>query len=116
VVARFKAPKYLSAYVDVLNHHLEQTARSDLAARSNNLELFLEFGVGSQTMISMIGLGLSRSSAVELDEWLGNSSLDEEAVLDRLQTRSWEGLTIPSIVKREINEVIERQARMRSAS
>lgn len=114
-VARFKAPKYLSAYVDILNFHFEEIGRQDLMDRSNNLDLFLEFGVGSQTMISMIGLGLSRSSAVELDEWLGSSVLDEAAVLERLQSRGWEGLSIPALVKRELREVLDRQASMRSS-
>lgn len=114
-VARFKAPKYLSAYVDILNFHLEEIGRLDLMDRSNNLDLFLEFGVGSKTMISMIGLGLSRSSAVELDEWLGSSTLDEAAVFERLQSRGWEGLSIPALVKREIGEVLERQDFMRNA-
>lgn len=109
-VARFKAPKYLSAYVDVLRHHLGQLGRQDLLDERIDLELYLEFGVGTRTMLSMIGIGLSRTSAVELNAWLGDDELDEAAVLNRLLTRAWDGLSIPNVVKREIAEVLVRQA------
>jgi len=107
-VARFKAPKYLSAYLDVLRHHLGTQGRLDLMEERIDLELYLEFGVGTRTMLSMIGIGLSRTSAVELNKWLGDDELDEEAVLGRLRTRAWDGLNIPNVVKREISEVLAR--------
>jgi hypothetical protein len=108
-IARFKAPKYLSAYLDVLRQFLDEKERLDLFDDRLDLELYLEFGVGTLTQISMIGLGLSRTSAVELNEWLGDDSLDEAAVLQRLRTRRWEGLNIPNVVKREIGEVLARR-------
>lgn len=107
-VARFKAPKFLAAYIDVLKHFLAQKGRLDLFDDRLDLELYLEFGVGTLTQLSMIGLGLSRTSAVELNDWLGDDELGESAVLERLRTRRWEGLNIPNIVKREIAEVVGR--------
>jgi superfamily II DNA/RNA helicase len=107
-IARFKAPKYLSAYMDVLRLHLSEIGREELLTDRLNFELYLEFGVGTKTLISMIGLGLSRTSAVEINDWLGNDDLDEVAVLARLRTRRWQSLPIPKVVKRELTEVLAR--------
>ena len=107
-VARFKAPKYLSAYMDVLRHHLAQIGRTELLSDRLEFELYLEFGVGTKTLLSMVGLGLSRTSAVEINDWLGDDNLDEVAVLARLRGRRWEGIAIPKVVKRELAEVLAR--------
>lgn len=107
-VARFKAPKYLSAYMDVLRFYLRETGREDLISEQLNYDLYLEFGVATNTLLSMIGLGLSRTSAVEINDWLGNDELDETAVLERLRSRRWQALAIPNLVKREIAELLQR--------
>lgn len=46
-IARFKAPKYLSAYMDVLNLHLRQIGREDLIDNGLDIGTQLEFGVSS---------------------------------------------------------------------
>ena len=111
-IARFKAPKYLSAYMDVLKHFLGEIGREDLLAEGLDFDLYLEFGVGTKTLLSMIGLGLSRTSAVEINAWLADDELSEAEVLARLRTRQWEGLSIPNVVKREIEEVVSRREKM----
>ena len=60
-------------------------------------------------MLSLIGIGLSRSSAIELNEFLERSELSEEEVLRELRTGLWEKLDLPSIVRREIRETVERK-------
>ena len=108
-IARFKAPKFLSAYVDVLRFHFEQIGRADNFPKELKIELFLEFGVGTTTMLSLISIGLSRSSAIELSEFLERSELSEEEVLRELRTGHWEKLDLPSMVRREIRETLERK-------
>ncbi len=108
-IARFKAPKFLSVYVDILRFHFEQIGRADKFPKELKIELFLEFGVGTTTMLSLIGIGLSRSSAIELNEFLERSELSEEEVLRELRTGLWEKLDLPSIVRREIRETVERR-------
>ncbi|MEL7225823.1 MAG: DEAD/DEAH box helicase, partial [Cyanobacteria bacterium J06576_12] len=56
-VARFKAPKYISAYVDVLNFHLNSIGRDDLIDEDLDIGVALEFGVSSQTLLSLMELG-----------------------------------------------------------
>ncbi|WP_246709422.1 hypothetical protein [Bradyrhizobium sp. 6(2017)] len=67
-IARFRAPKYLSAYVDILNVHLVSIRREDLIDNDVDIGTQLEFGVSSRTLLSLIELGLSRVSAVALYE------------------------------------------------
>ena len=108
-IARFKAPKFLSAYIDVLRFHFSEVGRLHDFPEDLEIELFLEFGVGTTTLLSLIGIGLSRSSAIELSEFLGRSELTEQEVLEELRTDEWEKLDLPHIVRREISETLERR-------
>jgi hypothetical protein len=111
-VARFRAPKYLAAYLDVLKHHLDEVGQSELFPEELRFDLYLEFGVATQTLLSLIGLGLSRTSAVALNEFLADNRLAEDAVLDWLQTRRWETLDIPGVVRREVESLIGRRSNL----
>ena len=109
-VARFKALKYLSVYIDVLRFHFTGVGRENDFSEDLKMDLFLEFGVGTITLLTLIGIGLSRSSAIELSEFLGRSELTEEEVLQELQTGEWEKLDLPRIVRREIRETLRRRS------
>ena len=111
-IARFKAPKFLSAYVDILRFHFKEVGRAEDFPEELRLELFLEFGVGTTTLLSLIGIGLSRSSAIELSEFLGRSELTEGEVLQELGLGEWEKLDLPRMVLREIRETLERRSRV----
>ena len=108
-IARFRAPKFLSAYIDVLRFHFQELGRASDFLKELKFELFLEFGVGTTTLLSLIGIGLSRSSAIELSEFLERSELTEEEVLHELFTGEWEKLDLPRMVRREIREAVERR-------
>jgi superfamily II DNA/RNA helicase len=111
-IARFRAPKYLAAYIDVLRYHLNKLGREALLPESLTFDLYLEFGVSTKTLLSLIGLGLSRTSAVSVNEFLASDSLSEEDVFDRLKERRWQAYNLPNIVKREIGEVVDRRAKI----
>ncbi|PJA31880.1 MAG: hypothetical protein CO187_06990 [Zetaproteobacteria bacterium CG_4_9_14_3_um_filter_53_7] len=106
--ARFKAPKYLACYTDVLRHYLFQIDRLDLADELIDLNILLEFGVSQQTQISLLALGLSRTSAIETSELISADSLNETHCLQWLQENELETLDLPEIVKREIGIVLSR--------
>ena len=108
-VARFRAPKYLAAYLDVLKHHLDDIGQSDLFPKDLRFDLYLEFGVATQTLLSLIGIGLSRTSAVAINDFLGSDVLTEGDVLRWLRTRRWETLDIPAVVRREVNDLLSRR-------
>ncbi|MFQ3458146.1 DEAD/DEAH box helicase [Bradyrhizobium sp. UFLA01-814] len=103
-IARFRAPKYLSAYVDVLNMHLVAIGREDLIDGDVDIGTQLEFGVSSRTLLSLIELGLSRVSAVTLYEKIARDDLSKEDCIAWVRERDtqFEGMDMPAIILREI--------------
>ncbi|MBD9583854.1 DEAD/DEAH box helicase [Delftia sp. DLF01] len=105
-IARFRAPKYLSAYMDVLHLHLRETNREDLIDDGLDIGTQLEFGVSSMTLLSLMELGLSRMSAVALYERIAHNDLTKEEcskwIVERLN--QFKSMDIPAIIIREIRE------------
>lgn len=106
-IARFLAPKYLGAYLSVLRQHFNEIGLSKEFPEELTYDLFLEFGVSTRTLITLISMGLSRTSSIELGEYFGRTDLSEFEVLERLDRGEWESLDLPALVKREIRAVIE---------
>ncbi|EKF06793.1 DEAD/DEAH box helicase [Thalassospira profundimaris WP0211] len=108
-IARFLAPKYLGAYLSVLRQHFQEKGISKEFPDEFPYDLFLEFGVSTRTLISLIGMGLSRTSSIELSNYIVRSDLGEMEVLNILVGGEWEGLDLPALVKREIRRVTEQK-------
>lgn len=117
-VARFRAPKYLSAYVDVLAHHLDQIGKSDLLSHDVDIGFALEFGISTRTLLSLMELGLSRMSASALYEIIAIDDLDQDGcrtwVKERLE--QLEGMELPILVVREIREKLAPELNDASAA
>jgi hypothetical protein len=107
-VARFAAPRYLACYLDVLKVHLAQTGRDEDAAALPDISMMLELGVARTTEVSMMALGLSRATAIALEEYISDDELSPEQCLNWLRQANIEGFELPALVEREIREVIER--------
>ena len=105
-IARFTAPRYLSCYIDLLRLHLEQQGRSDLASQMPDVNLWLEFGASQQTQLSMMGLGLSRTSAIALSEFIVDDKLSETAVIEKIAELKLDSLGIPLAIVREIKALL----------
>jgi len=107
-VARFRAPKYISAYMDVMKYHLNEIGRGDLISEDMDVGIALEFGVSTRTLVSLMELGLSRMSAVAIHEKIALDSLDRE------QSRAWiiehddqfAGMDIPAVILAEVRRKI----------
>ena len=109
-VARFAAPKYLACYRDVLTFHLEQTDRADQIAELPDVAMMLELGVARTTEVSMMTLGLSRPSVVELEPRIAQDELTPDECVTWLREANLESFGLPRLVEREINEVLEKLA------
>jgi hypothetical protein len=59
-----KYVKYLRAYNDVLQAVLEQRGQGKPTARMVRLHPMIEYGVCDQTLINLMSLGMSRTSAI----------------------------------------------------
>ena len=105
-IARFKAPKYLSAYMDVLHLHLREIDREDLIDDGLDIGTQLEFGVSSPTLLSLMELGLSRMSAVALYEKIARDDLSREECVEWIAERvnRLQAMDIPALIIREVRE------------
>jgi len=103
--ARFKFAKYSSCYIDILRYHLANIDRQDLVADIPQLNMWLEFGVSQQTQISLIGLGLSRNTAIALSEFIANDSLTRLQCIDWLKRNDPTMFNISPIMLQEIENI-----------
>lgn len=105
--ARFRAPKYLAAYMDVLRFHLEETGRVDLLREDIDIGVALEFGVSTKTLLSLMELGLSRMSAVALNELIADDNLSQDHCVRWIAENVAViiGSDIPDLILREISSV-----------
>jgi hypothetical protein len=110
-VARFLAPRYVTCYIDILRYHLQQVDRADLLEQILDVNLWLEFGASQQTQLSMMGLGLSRASAVALSEYIVDDGLSEAGVLEKISYLDLESLSLPLPVRREVKALIGGEAK-----
>lgn len=106
-VARFLAPKYLACYLDLLRLHLDRISRSDLTAGvPADIEMLLELGVSTATEVSLLTLGLSRTSAVELFARIIDDGLTPTQALAWLAAQNLDRLEVPQLVRREAAAVL----------
>ena len=105
--ARFKAPKYISAYVDVLKLFLTEIGRDDLIDEDFDIGVALEFGVSSTTLLSLMELGLSRMSAVALYEKIARDDLDRNGCLSWIKEHgpNFAGMDLPNLIVRETLQI-----------
>lgn len=108
-IARFEAPRSLACYTDLLRVFYERVERPDLMARvPADFHLMLEFGVSIPTQMSLIALGMSRTSAVLLGELLTNDTMSEADVVRWLSGGGWREADLPELVVREVDQVLAR--------
>jgi hypothetical protein len=104
--ARYLIPKYLSCYSDCVAHWFIMIGRDDLAGEVTDIQDMLESGVAERTMIALIGLGLSRTSAVELATHIPDTELSIDAVIKWLHGRSLEVYGISPVIIREVERAL----------
>jgi hypothetical protein len=106
-IARYRAPKYLSCYLDLLTHYFEQSGQIELLQGVPNLSVLLEFGVSQRTQVSLMSLGLSRTATIAVSELIARDDLDIHQALQWLQTQDWETIDLPALTKRDIQRAVE---------
>ena len=101
-VARYLAPKYLSCYLDLVTHHLEGAGETALLERIPDVSLLLEFGVSQQTQMSLMSLGLSRTTTITVSDLIARDDLTMEEALSWIADQDWDSIELPRLAKREI--------------
>lgn len=113
--ARFKIPRFLRCYLGVLTEHAREANVLDLVHDLPDLELWLELGVSVKTALSLMELGLSRTSAVELFESMTNTEMSPQEALEWLRGRDLQTFDLPEIMKEEIRRILERHSPIENA-
>lgn len=116
--ARYLVPKLLRCYIDVLNFYYKQSNNINLIYQNDDIEALFEFGIENKTQMSMITLGLSRSTIVKIFEikteaekyLIDNIDMDEVATLQWLHSNINYFRTnkkIPELLIEEIQNVLD---------
>ncbi len=103
---RFRFAKDSSCYIDILRYFLELHNRQDLVDNIPQLSLWLEFGVSQKTHLSLLSLGLSRNTVIELTTYITRTEMSKEESLNWLREQNLEQLDLSPIIKEDIKKVL----------
>ena len=95
-------------YNTLLIHALNAAGMANLVPSIPSLPLYLEIGASDKTMISFISLGLSRVTAMKLNELSARKDLDQVDALTWLKTRPLEALGLSPLLLLEVQSVVSR--------
>lgn len=107
---RFEAVRLFGCYNTLLVFALENDGKSDLVSGIPALPLYLEVGASDRTMISFIALGLSRVTAMKLNEMSVRKDLDVPSALHWLRGRPLESLGLSPLLMAEVQAIIRTAA------
>jgi hypothetical protein len=102
---RFKFAKDSSCYIDILRYFLELNSRQDLIKSIPELSLWLEFGVSQKTHLSLLALGLTRSTVTEIAQYIPNSQMNKSETLAWLRTFDFNAIDLSPIMVEDIKKV-----------
>ena len=77
--------------------------KDDLIDQIPQLNLWLEFGVSQKTHLSLLSLGLTRNTVIELSEYITNTKMTKKECLIWLKEQNFEQLNISKIIINDIN-------------
>lgn len=104
---RFRYVKYASCYNDLLQEALNKTGNESYTGSIPPIPLFLELGASSKTMVSLIGWGLSRTTAKILTDKAQNKNMGRREILIWLKRQNLEALDVPGICIKEIYRIFK---------
>lgn len=103
---RFKLVQRTRCYIDILNYAFEKHKIINLANRIPALPLYLEIGACSKTMVSLIGLGFSRTTAGLINSISNNHNMDREKVIKWLNRQNWDSIDLPKVCINEAKSIL----------
>lgn len=102
---RFQAVRLFGCYSALLAYALENESLLDMVSSIPSLPLYLEVGASDKTMISFISLGLSRVTAMKLNEMSARKDLDPVGALKWLRTRPLDTLGLSPLLLAEVRAI-----------
>jgi hypothetical protein len=103
---RYRYVKYLRAYNDVLRSILEGRGDLELAEGITPLHLMIEYGAYDQTLINLMALGMSRTSAILMKAVLHlPSNMTRAECQARINTTDLKRADLPLVCKDEVKRI-----------
>ena len=102
---RFLFIKQSACYVDILSYYLS-SINSELVSQVPSLNIWLEFGASQDTQIALMNLGLSRTTAISLSEYIAADDYDMKKCIEWIKSNDIEQLDLSLIIKEEIMQVV----------
>lgn len=109
---RFRAVQQTQCYIDLLRHALATNNLEQLGSSIPSIPLYLELGACSGTMVNLIGIGLSRTTASLLNNKSANRNMSREECLRWIGLENWNSSDLPKFCIHEVLSVIEGQSRI----
>lgn len=103
---RFKYVRLFSCYNAVLELVLRDNKMSDLVASIPSVPMYLEVGACSPTMISFMGLGLSRYTAGKLRSFPRRADMSQNEARAWILRQNLEALSLPNASVQEIRRMV----------
>ena len=103
---RFKFAKESSCYIDILRYFLELHNKHELLNDIPQLNLWLEFGVSQKTHLSLLSLGLSRNTVIELSNYIIDTQMSKEESLSWIKEQDLEQLDLSPIIVEDIKKIL----------
>lgn len=103
---RFKYVRMFSCYNAVLELVLRNNNKAELVSSIPSIPMYLEMGACSSTMISFMGLGLSRYTAGKLHNLSRRKDLAQNEARDWVLRQNLEALDIPNASVKEIHQMV----------
>jgi hypothetical protein len=103
---RYRYVKYTSIYLQVLSLVLKEKGEAERAEKLLPLHMFLEFGASDRSLINLMCLGLSRTSAILLKRTVSlGSDMTLQECRRYLDAVNLARIEIPAICKAEISRM-----------
>ena len=105
---RFDYVKFTKCYNDLLSYVIRNDNITDDLPGIPPLHLYLELGACSGTTISLIGMGMSRTSAAILTKLATKTTMTEEETEEWLEHFNFKAFDVPDTVISEANRILGR--------
>lgn len=99
---RFQLVRLMGCYITLLVHALNAAGLVDIVSSIPSLALYLEIGACDKTMLSFVSLGLSRTTAMKLNDLSARKDLDTISALQWLRQRPPATLGLSPLLQAEI--------------
>lgn len=104
---RFKLVKYFSAYIEILRYVALEKGMDELCDNIEPYHIYLEFGSCNRNALNLMALGISRFTALHLENKFDfPNDVEAEVYLDEMLKMNLDAINMPAICLNEIKEFI----------